>query len=541
MLSMNVCAEEFAATAARLRVSQAAGLSAREAAQRLATDGPNKMTESAETPLVVKFLKMFSDPMIALLLVSVVISLLVGHYEDAFSIGLAVMIVVTVAFVQEYRSEKAIEALQTLVPNRCAVRRDGVVTTVDSQTLVVGDVIMVSVGNRVSADARLCSAAQLETDLSTFTGESRPIECSVEAIGAAARVKLQVHERVNMVFTGSTVVAGHGEAIVVAVGDATEFGAVHAMLDATEEAGPSPLQERMNLLGKQLTVFSLIVIVFIMAIGCIVQKRTLLDMFQIGVSLAVAAIPEGLPIVVTVTLALGAHRMAAQRAIVKSLPAVETLGCAGVVCADKTGTFTHNEMTAVAVWSPAAGPNGARSQTDAQTGAQTGSVGEFSGSGYHETGSLYVDGVALGTTRMICFVSSYSFLCSSNVSSFSSFRSAWSVRERARRALAPRAADRRAVQQCDARPPRRRERRARRGIGRRAGRVRRRPAHGDRPQSGGGESAPESRGLVVFRPHRRGDLHLAIKVDGGALRCAGERNGRGRRRRVVRRIARAPL
>ena len=381
------CSEEFAATAARLRVSQVTGLSSGEAAQRLKTNGPNKMTQSAETPLVVKFLKMFSDPMIALLLVSVVISLLVGHYEDAFSIGLAVMIVVTVAFVQEYRSEKAIEALQTLVPNRCVVRRDGVVVTVDSHTLVVGDVIMVSVGNRVSADARLCSAVQLQTDLSTFTGESRPIECSVDAIGAARRVKLQVHERINMVFTGSTVVSGHGEAIVVAVGDATEFGAVHAMLDATEEAGPSPLQERMNLLGKQLTIFSLIVIVFIMAIGCIVQKRTLLDMFQIGVSLAVAAIPEGLPIVVTVTLALGAHRMAAQRAIVKSLPAVETLGCAGVVCADKTGTFTHNEMTAVAVWSPAAA-SGARSEA--------GSVGEFSGSGYHEPGALFIDGIALG-------------------------------------------------------------------------------------------------------------------------------------------------
>lgn len=380
------CGETPKAVATRQRVEISKGLSSTEALTRLMSNGPNTMTATPPTPLIVKFLEMFKDPMIALLLVSVVISLAVGHYEDAFSIGLAVLIVVTVAFVQEYRSEKAIAALQTLVPNKCHVRRDGGVITIDSAEVVVGDVIMVSVGNRVCADARIVSAVQLEVDLSTFTGESLPIECSVAPIAAATRVTLAVHERVNMVFTGTTVVSGHGEAIVVATGDATEFGGVHAMLDATEEAGPSPLQARMDKLGKQLTVSSLIVIVFIMAVGSFVQGRTLLDMFQIGVSLAVAAIPEGLPIVVTVTLALGAHRMAAQQAIVKSLPAVETLGCAGVVCADKTGTFTHNEMTVCAVWSPAPSAPGT-----------TDSVGSLSGAGYQEGGTLTLDGSGSGS------------------------------------------------------------------------------------------------------------------------------------------------
>jgi Ca2+-transporting ATPase len=346
---------------ASLRTSSQTGLTSQEAARRLAVNGRNELTSEDDDPLWKKFAEMFKDPMISLLLASAIASVAMGHWDDAISIALAVLIVTVVAFVQEYRSEKAIAALQELVATTCSVKRDGHVSTIEASCLVVGDITVVRTGDRVAADARLTKAVQLEVDASTFTGEAVACARSVGAIAHDDGTIPAPVDRTDTILTGTTVRCGHGEAVVVATGMNSAFGDVYKLMQETEPSR-SPLQLRMDDLGQLLTKFSFIVIFFIVVFGVVLSKRALFDMFQIAVSLAVAAIPEGLPIVVTVTLALGAHRMAQSKAIVKKLPAVESLGCAGVVCADKTGTFTCNEMTLSAAWS-LAGAVGERGPT----------------------------------------------------------------------------------------------------------------------------------------------------------------------------------
>ena len=362
---------------AALKTSAQTGLASQEAARRLAADGRNELISEEDDPLWKKFAEMFKDPMIALLLCSAFVSVLLGHLDDAISIALAVLIVTVVAFVQEYRSEKAIAALQELVATTCSVKRDGHVATIEAKKLVVGDILVVRTGDRVAADARLTKAVQLEVDASTFTGEAAPCARSVGAIAPNDDGTLPAPvDRTDTILTGTTVRRGHGEAVVVATGMDSAFGDVYKLMQETAPSR-SPLQLRMDDLGQLLTKFSFIVIFFIVLFGVVLSKRALFDMFQIAVSLAVAAIPEGLPIVVTVTLALGAHRMAASKAIVKKLPAVESLGCAGVVCADKTGTFTCNEMTLSAAWS-LAGAVGERGPTHCA----------FSGVGFDAEGAV---------------------------------------------------------------------------------------------------------------------------------------------------------
>ena len=215
---------------------------------------------------------------------------------------------------------------------------------IPTSQLVLGDVVDLKAGDRVPADLRLSSAVQLHIDEATLTGETRP------AVKRAAAIHTPVHQiadRRNCAFMGTSVVHGRGTGIVVSIGAATEFGSVFAMMRDSGETR-TPLQERMDALGKRLSFVSLAIIAVIALVGWLAGKP-LMVMFTIGVSLAVAAIPEGLPIVVTVTLALGVMRMAKKNAVVKKLPAVEALGCANVVCVDKTGTLTKNEMTVVEV------------------------------------------------------------------------------------------------------------------------------------------------------------------------------------------------
>lgn len=250
----------------------------------------------------------------------------------------------TVAFVQEYRSEKSLEALNKLVPPMCNCLRNGQTESFLARNIVPGDIILLTTGDRVPADLRLFEAIDLSIDESSFTGETEPSLKTTVPIGTKSN---GVSSRRNIAFMGTLVRCGNGRGIVINTGVNSEFGEIFKMMQS-EEAPKTPLQKSMDSLGKQLSLYSFGIIGMIMLLGWM-QGRPLLEMFNIGVSLAVAAIPEGLPIVVTVTLALGVMRMAKRNAIIKRLPTVETLGCVNVVCSDKTGTLTKNEMTITAI------------------------------------------------------------------------------------------------------------------------------------------------------------------------------------------------
>ena len=386
-------------TAERLDTSLSLGLSPTEAQSRLLQDGRNELPHEEPEPIWMRFLKQFKETLILLLLGSAAISFFIGNQDDAISITLAVTIVVTVGFVQEYRSEKSLEALNKLVPHYAHLRRSGgraptraneepnaiemesfmdgsttgmtpkMSTTVPASQLVVGDLVLFSTGDRIPADIRITKASDLSIDESNLTGENEPVTKYADVLAGksqalgtdtpettmfsspatgAVGVDVRLNEQHNIAFMGTLVVSGYGEGIVIATGGSTEFGTISISLQDIE-APRTPLQLSMDDLGKQLSYMSFVVIGLIMLIG-LLQGKQVLDLFTIGVSLAVAAIPEGLPIIVTVTLALGVLRMAKRGAIVRKLPSVETLGSVNVICSDKTGTLTLNHMTVTKLW-----------------------------------------------------------------------------------------------------------------------------------------------------------------------------------------------
>uniref|UniRef100_A0A673JNE0 Calcium-transporting ATPase n=1 Tax=Sinocyclocheilus rhinocerous TaxID=307959 RepID=A0A673JNE0_9TELE len=312
----------------------------------------------------------FKDPLILLLLASAVISVLMRQFDDAVSITVAIIIVVTVAFVQEYRSEKSLEELGKLVPPECHCVREGRLEHLLARELVPGDTVCLSVGERVPADLRLFEAVDLSVDESSLTGETSP--STKTSAHQPAATNGDITSRSNIAFMGTLVRCGKAKGIVIGTGENSEFGEVFKMMQA-EEAPKTPLQKSMDLLGKQLSLYSFGIIGVIMMVGWL-QGKHILDMFTIGVSLAVAAIPEGLPIVVTVTLALGVMRMVKKRAIVKKLPIVETLSCCNVICSDKTGTLTKNEMTVTHLFT------------------SDGQHVEVTGVGYNNSGEVLLDG-----------------------------------------------------------------------------------------------------------------------------------------------------
>ncbi|NXG79763.1 AT2C2 ATPase, partial [Baryphthengus martii] len=331
-----------------LNVDLQTGLSKFSVLQRRLKHGWNEFSVENTEPIWKKYLDQFKNPLILLLLASALVSVITKEYEDAASIAMAVLIVVTVAFIQEYRSEKSLEELNKLVPPECNCLRDGKLQHLLARELVPGDIIWLAVGDRVPADLRLIEVTDLLVDESSFTGEAEPCN-KTDGVLLEAR---DITTLSNVVFMGTLVRYGKGKGVVIGTGENSQFGEVFKMMQA-EETPKTPLQKSMDRLGKQLTLFSFGIIGLIMLIGWLQGKR-LLSMFTIGVSLAVAAIPEGLPIVVTVTLVLGVLRMAKKRVIVKKLPIVETLvliknfpasGCCNVICSDKTGTLTANEMT----------------------------------------------------------------------------------------------------------------------------------------------------------------------------------------------------
>ncbi|GMT00950.1 hypothetical protein PENTCL1PPCAC_23124, partial [Pristionchus entomophagus] len=344
-----------------LRADSSSGLSSAEAARRRGVHGYNEFDAPEEEPMWKKYAEQFKNPLIALLLCSALVSILMKQFDDAISITVAVVIVVTVGFVQEYRSEKTLEQLGKLVPPTCTVIRDGREGHMLARELIPGDLVLLHTGDRIPADLRLVYAVDLQLDESSLTGETEPKRKQIEAIAVGSGRSEKdddsspmggghVDHLHSVVFMGTLVCSGHGKGIVISTATNSQFGDVYKLLQA-EESPKTPLQKSMDQLGTQLSIYSFGIIAFIFIVG-LVQGRNVLDMFTIGVSLAVAAIPEGLPIVVAVTLAIGVIRMAKRRAVVKKMPAVETLGCVTVICSDKTGTLTKNEMTATVVITP---------------------------------------------------------------------------------------------------------------------------------------------------------------------------------------------
>ncbi|XP_043922669.1 calcium-transporting ATPase type 2C member 1 [Protopterus annectens] len=346
------------------------GLNNTEVSHRRAFHGWNEFDISEDEPLWKKYISQFKNPLILLLLASAVISVIMRQFDDAVSITVAILIVVTVAFVQEYRSEKSLEELSKLVPPECHCIREGKMEHLLARELVPGDTVCLTVGDRVPADLRLFENVDLSVDESSLTGETEP--CSKCVVPQPAAGNGDLTSRSNIAFMGTLVRCGKGKGIVIGTGENSEFGEVFKMMQA-EDAPKTPLQKSMDILGKQLSLYSFGIIGVIMLVGWL-QGKHILDMFTIGVSLAVAAIPEGLPIVVTVTLALGVMRMVKKRAIVKKLPIVETLGCCNVICSDKTGTLTKNEMTVTHIFT------------------SDGLHAEVTGVGYNRFGDVMLDG-----------------------------------------------------------------------------------------------------------------------------------------------------
>ncbi len=336
--------------------SSESGLAPQEAARRLEQNGPNKLAEAKGKSLIRRFLEQLADPMIIILLVAAAISGVLAVVEgESFAdviIILAVVIINAVLGVyQESKAEKAIEALQKMAAATSKVIRDGHLITVPSTELCVGDVIVLEAGDAVPADARILESASLKSEESALTGESVPVTKFMELIGLDTGAKdVPLGDRKNMLYMGSTVVYGRGRAVVTATGMDTEMGKIAGALAETKE-GQTPLQRKLSELSRILTWLVLGVCALVFAVQLLrsgsIDFELVLNSFMIAVSLAVAAIPEGLAAVVTVVLSMGVTGMSRRNAIIRRLTAVETLGCAQIICSDKTGTLTQNKMTVV--------------------------------------------------------------------------------------------------------------------------------------------------------------------------------------------------
>jgi P-type Ca2+ transporter type 2C len=319
------------------------GLSSAEASRRLARDGPNELERRGGPSVWSLAAAQFRGVAVWVLAAAAVASGLLGEWTDAAAILAILVLDAVLGFVQEFRAERALLALRRLAAPTSRVLRDGSPATVPSREVVRGDVLLLDAGDVVPADSRLASAHSLRTLESALTGESVPVEKTTDPIEGEDAERTSVGDRTNVVFAGTSIVAGRGAAVVVATGASTELGRIANLL---ESAGrdETPLQRRLDRLGIALVWASLAVVALVFALG-LVRHVPLLDMALTAVSLAVAAIPEGLPAVVTIALALGVQRMVKRHVLVRRLPAVETLGSTSVICSDKTGTLTQNEMT----------------------------------------------------------------------------------------------------------------------------------------------------------------------------------------------------
>ncbi len=340
--------------AASLGTDLETGLSSEKVRTLLAQYGRNELPEEAPTPLWKRFLAQFQNFLVIILLVAAVISVgiaLFQHEEsaekflDAGAIFAIVLLNAVFGVVQESRAENALRALRKMAAPNARVIRDGHVQTVPAPELVPGDLVLIEAGNYVPADLRLVESVNLRIDESALTGESVPVE---KRAAEVFQDRVPIGDRVNSAFMGTLVTYGRGKGIVVATGPRTQLGLIAQML-RSYEAEPTPLQLKLDQLGRYLGIASLAICAVVFALG-VLRRQHPLEMFMTAVSLAIAAVPEGLPAVVTVCLALGTQRMLRRHALIRNLPTVETLGSATVICSDKTGTLTQNEMTVVKAW-----------------------------------------------------------------------------------------------------------------------------------------------------------------------------------------------
>ncbi|MGD6805429.1 MAG: cation-translocating P-type ATPase [Candidatus Bathyarchaeia archaeon] len=315
------------------------GLTTQEAQKRLATYGPNELKKEKGKSALKILLGQFTDILMIILLIATGLSIVVGEVTDAIIILIIVVASAGLGFSQEYRSEKAVEALKKMTAPTASVLRDGKEVRIPAAELVPGDIMVLYAGDKVAADGRLIEAFTMKDDEAPLTGESNPVQKSAETLPEAT----QLNDRENMVYTGTVVVYGRGKAAVTNTGMTTEFGKIAQMVQSAP-AEQTPLEKRLSGVGKWIGILCLSVAASVGIIG-IIEGREILDMVLWAVSLAVAAVPEALPAIVTGALAIGMYRMAKSNAIVKRLPAVETLGSTSVICSDKTGTMTKGEMT----------------------------------------------------------------------------------------------------------------------------------------------------------------------------------------------------
>ena len=329
---------------AQLDTSATRGLSSLEAERRLERHGPNRLAETQATTPWQVLGRQFLDPLVWLLIVAAVISLVVGHGTDALTILAIVVLNALLGFTQEWKAERALEALRGMLSPRCHVLRDGRPIGIDAATLVPGDIVLLELGARIPADLRLLEGSDLGVDESPLTGESVAVDKRGEPVDAEAGM----HARANMAWMGTTVVRGRARGVVVGTGMHTAFGSV-AELAQTLGPETTPLQRKLARLSTRIGIYGVAVSALV-ALAGVATGRDLVQMFLTGVSLAVAVVPEGLPAVVTITLALGVRTMVRRRVLLRRLSAAETLGAATVICTDKTGTLTRGEMTVQRLW-----------------------------------------------------------------------------------------------------------------------------------------------------------------------------------------------
>src|SRR5690349_7485207 len=320
--------------------SAPAGLSEQAAAQRLARHGTNELRRAAPVRPLAVLARQFTSLIVWILVAAAVVSAVLGEVPDALAILSIVVVNGLIGFYQEYNAERSLAALRSMTAPRARVRRDGRSTTIAATNVVPGDLLELEAGDIVPADARVTEAAAFKAVESALTGESEAVD---KMPGALASPEVPLGDRRNMVFLGTSVATGRGVAVVVETGMRTEMGRIADLLTTTSDEA-TPLQKRLHSFGRVLVVSSLVLVALIFGLGW-VRGIPLIELFLTSVSLAVAAVPEGLPAVVTIALAVGVQRMAARRALVRRLHAVETLGSANVICTDKTGTLTVGQMT----------------------------------------------------------------------------------------------------------------------------------------------------------------------------------------------------
>lgn len=355
-----------------LESDQEKGLARAQVEERRKRYGPNVLQESERVSLISVFVGQFKDFMVAILVIATVISFFLGEYLDAITIVAIIFMNGVLGFIQEARAERSLQALKDMAAPMARVIRGGKLDMIPASALVPGDLVLLEAGDRVPADLRLTLSSRLEIEESALTGESVPVSKQTAVVtGGKTGELVPLGDRKNLAFMGTLVTGGTGRGLVTAIGMETELGRIaHLMNEA--ETMETPLQRRLEQLGKVLVVVAILLTIVVVLAG-VGHGHELFTMFLAGVSLAVAAIPEGLPAIVTIALALGVQRMIRRNAIVRKLPSVETLGCASVICSDKTGTLTQNKMTVTHVW-------------------HSDKLYEVTGSGYDPSGEIKLNG-----------------------------------------------------------------------------------------------------------------------------------------------------